>query len=352
MTWRLRVGEGATLAVFGTSLLLASACSGDSNVDFDPIKSPAAGATSHAGTTSNDAGSSAVAGTSAGGSSAQAGSGQGGTSNQAGNAGATSGGADAGGTNTGGLAAGGAATAGSGGAAGKGGTAGAGGSVAGGAGTAGGGTGGGGGSSGSDAGGGGAGGGGGSGGGAGAGAGAGGGGAGGGGAGGTSSGGASTGGGGTGGNGGSGGGTSVPPGCTAATYGSHLYLFCGNVDNELAAAQLCADAGMNLISIGSAEENAFVAGKIKSSTWLGGSDDQTEGDWFWWDATQFTDKKKPIDGVYSNWGSGQPNDNGAMGAHENCVAILPATNPTLPGQWNDLVCDLTGSRAACEAPLP
>lgn len=329
-----RLGQGASLGLVTVSLLLASACSGDSSVEFDPVTNTQDGGNGSGGSDSDRAGNAAKAGTSSGGSGTQAGSGHAGSATAAGTGG-SDGGNDTGGSDSGGKGghpSGGKAGSGGNPNGGKGGTDPSGGK----GGTAGGGAGGsaGGGKGGTEAGG-----------------------AAGGGKGGTDAGGSAgtggTAGGGTGGKGGSGGSGGADPGsCTSGVFGDSTYYFCGLVDSAALAAQKCESLGMKLVTIQSAEENAYVAGKIKSTAWLGGSDALKEGDWYWLDQTLFTQNNKPVDGVYSNWAEGQPNNNGASGASENCVAILPAGVAVTSAKWNDLACGLTGMRAACEGPQP
>lgn len=333
---RLHVGKGTIAALFATSLLVGNGCSGDGGeVNFDPI----GGATNASGSTSG--GSKASAGTSAGGSSALAGSSSGGTTSQAGstaNAG-TGGNSEAGsgtaGTGTGGTDVGEGGTAGEGGSENTSGTSG--GGVAGG--------------------------------------GAGGAGAGGGGAGGGGAGGAGAGGGGTS-AGGSGGAPTCTPktevcdgvdndcdkvadqgqtcadGCTGYTYGSHSYAACGLVASAAASLTKCQSMGLGLLTIQSQGENDYVTSKLKGSSWLGASDLAEEDRWVWYhDGAVFWNDGK-VDGQYQNWLAPSPNNNGPMGAQEDCAVIL--TSAASKGLWNDLGCDFAGYRAACESvdPLP
>jgi len=270
---RLDVGQGAIAWFVTGSLLLASACSGDSNVSFGegPLANSDAGS---GGARPASSGSGSGAEQSGGGSDAQSGSGQGGKGN------GTSGKGNAGDTSAGTASAGMASTAGSN----TSGNAGAAGSSAGsgGAGTAG-----------------------------------------------TS-------------------GTGGDDECTTASYGNHSYAFCGPVDTALLAAAKCQSLGMSMVSIESQLENAFVLGKQKGSSWLGGADQLAEGTWIWaatgvtfWDGGSPLSGGKAIDGVYQDFILLQPNDNGADGAHENCI-VLTASG------WNDLVCTIPDFRAACE----
>jgi hypothetical protein len=353
---RCGVGKGALAWFVAGSLLLANACSGDGDVSFDPPpdrndragsggskpnNTPAAGASTagesnansgstqggsaHAGNQSsagNDTGGRGNAGGASAGSggtagSATAGSSSGGIGGVAGAAGSTSG---AGGTtagNGGSTAGHGGSTAGNGGStAGHGGsTAGNGGSTAGNGGsTAGdGGMGGDGGIAGGD-----------------------------GGVGGD---------GGSGGDVGSGGDSGTGDGdCVAANFGGHGYYFCGVVDSAAAAFAKCQALDMSMLSVESMAENTFALGKQKSNSWLGGTDTLEEGEWRWtstgavfWDGgPKGTASEGPIDDVYDDFLVGQPNDKGADGTHENCLAISASG-------WIDVGCTLSTLRAACES---
>jgi hypothetical protein len=66
---------------------------------------------------------------------------------------------------------------------------------------------------------------------------------------------------------------------------------------------------------------------------------------FWNGGPKGTVTDGTVDGVYSNFVVGQPNNNNVDGFPENCVAAS-ATG------WNDLYCNLTGVRAACEGTGP
>ncbi|HEX2877884.1 MAG TPA: C-type lectin domain-containing protein [Polyangiaceae bacterium] len=296
---------GKTTAWFvAGSLVMASACSSDSNVDFDPT-TPGGGDSGSGGTTPNSSGSGSGATQSGGSSNGTAGESEGGTSNSAGSS-ATAG------KNSGGQAQGGKANnGGSGGTNGGGGKAGSG-------------------SGGSNAG------------------------SANGGSAGASGGAGASGNGGNAGSSGAGGGGGNSD-CVLATFGGHYYYFCGVVDSASAAYATCQSLGMKMLEIESLAEQTFVIGKQKGQSWLGGSDEEKEGEWRWattmqvfWDGgprVDFGGKDGRVDGVYSNFIVGQPNDTNVDGFPENCLAINASG-------WNDLYCDLTGVRAACEAAGP
>lgn len=323
---RFGVGQGApslatvlgkTTAWFvAGSLVMASACSSDSSVDFDPTSPSGGGDTSSGGTKPSSSGSGSGATQSGGSSNANAGETQGGSAGSNATAGKNSGGKSQGGnvgtsgsagtTSDGGKAGssngGSNAGSGNGGKAGNGGTANNGGSAgaSGNAGTAG--------------------------------------------VGGTAGNGGNAGAGGSGGNG----------DCVAAAFGGHAYYFCGVVESAPAAYAKCQSLNMKMVEIESLAEQTFVVGKMKGQSWLGGTDELKEGEWRWASSGQVFWDGGPrvsvgpdgrVDGVYSNFIVGQPNNNNVDGFPENCLAINA-------NGWNDLYCDLPDVRAACEGTGP
>lgn len=90
----------------------------------------------------------------------------------------------------------------------------------------------------------------------------------------------------------------------------------------------------NLVRIDSATENAFIAGFIGgTSYWIGAHDQVTEGDWHWTSGSptlfwQGAAGGTPQNGLYSNWGGGEPND---WGGNEDAAQIYGGS-----GRWNDL----------------
>ena len=65
-----------------------------------------------------------------------------------------------------------------------------------------------------------------------------------------------------------------------------------------------------LVEIRSAEEQAFVSGRLRRFCWLGGTDRDQEGRWVWLsDGKQFADSRgRSVNGMYANWYSGEPNN--------------------------------------------
>ena len=67
-------------------------------------------------------------------------------------------------------------------------------------------------------------------------------------------------------------------------------------------------------------------GRIQIDSFIGATDEETEGTWLWLDGSPWG---------YENWGSNEPN----YGEKENCIQIeLRDTAEDDPGWWGDLEC--------------
>jgi hypothetical protein len=111
--------------------------------------------------------------------------------------------------------------------------------------------------------------------------------------------------------------TSIPGYTLYGSFGGHTYF---RSDDAVlwAAANTAANAtGGHLATVTSAAENAFLSNNV--FTWIGLSDQVTENTFKWVTGEPFS---------YSNWGSGEPNNNN----NEDQVEI----NRGGPGLWNDL----------------
>ncbi|MDA7874880.1 hypothetical protein N9B17_06875, partial [Rhodopirellula sp.] len=78
--------------------------------------------------------------------------------------------------------------------------------------------------------------------------------------------------------------------------------------------------------------NLIEQGRVDVGAWIGASDATLEGTWVWDDAdkTRFwvgADDGVPVDGAYSDWNDGEPND---FGGNEDYASIR------IDGKWNDL----------------
>ncbi|XP_076824515.1 macrophage mannose receptor 1-like [Clavelina lepadiformis] len=108
-------------------------------------------------------------------------------------------------------------------------------------------------------------------------------------------------------------------------FGKYCYQF--NFQSSLTwlqARDACRQQNADLLSIETAAEQAWIAGRIHVVTtvmWLGMSDISIEGNWEWSDGAPLT---------YLNWREGQPN---SYGGNEDCGAII-----TRNGLWGDTPC--------------
>ena len=100
-------------------------------------------------------------------------------------------------------------------------------------------------------------------------------------------------------------------------FGSTSYYISNDGATWTDAVESAAQAGGHLVVINSAQENAFLAGKILEPAWIGLSDEQEEGSFQWLDGSQLE---------LSNWIVGEFNG----GESENAVEIAPGT-----GYWKD-----------------
>ncbi len=111
------------------------------------------------------------------------------------------------------------------------------------------------------------------------------------------------------------------------------------------ASANAANAGLNgvpeltghLATITSQEENDFVFALLTSSSWLGGSDNEVEGEWRWVEGPEEGEQfwqglaaGVPVNGSYTNWAGGEPNQFFGPGNPENFAHMRA------DGLWNDL----------------
>jgi hypothetical protein len=108
--------------------------------------------------------------------------------------------------------------------------------------------------------------------------------------------------------------------CDLVAHGTSAYLVCAAVKATwAAAAKACADRGGQLVTVSSAEENAFLVGLGVADAWIGFTDAVTEGTFVW----------SSGESTYLNWGAMQPDN---AGGSENCAVFLA------DGTWNDAPC--------------
>jgi len=139
-----------------------------------------------------------------------------------------------------------------------------------------------------------------------------------------------------------------PEECVGKSYGSRGYMFC-RLDGDRAEANVrCNRSSLYLLEVNSAEENSWVRRTATDlgigSLWMGARD-AMEGEWRWVSTTQFWQGAAapigtPVAGRYSNWSSGQPNNNGGS---QDCGRMGS------DGFWGDTDCDTTVNAFVCRA---
>ncbi|MFZ5858743.1 MAG: SUMF1/EgtB/PvdO family nonheme iron enzyme [Chloroflexota bacterium] len=117
----------------------------------------------------------------------------------------------------------------------------------------------------------------------------------------------------------------------------HLYLY---MKPELIwpdARNYCAAQGGYLATIQNEAENTFVYQILYGydSTWIGASDEETEGTWIWANGEPWT---------YTNWASGQPEN--YLDKNEDCALF------TEESSWHDVSCNSTNPFICEWEPVP
>jgi len=113
-------------------------------------------------------------------------------------------------------------------------------------------------------------------------------------------------------------------GCQAHPLGGHVYYFCSKSKKWGDAREFCKSQFTHLVTLSSAEENAFVGGKLGESHWIGYYQEWYTFEWDWLWVTG-----EPMG--FDQWDANQP-DNGSFGTEEDCVEMRPG------GKWNDDEC--------------
>jgi hypothetical protein len=107
----------------------------------------------------------------------------------------------------------------------------------------------------------------------------------------------------------------------ASAFEGHYYRVFLETMGWHAAQARCKAMGGHLATISSDAENSFITALAKKTignitntgVWLGGTDEQKEGQWEWVDGTPFT---------YSAWRERQPNNGGGKDGGENYLFLL------------------------------
>lgn len=123
---------------------------------------------------------------------------------------------------------------------------------------------------------------------------------------------------------------------TAVEFNGHYYQVYDNSMTWTEAKEYCEKLGGHLVTITTADEQSFVESIIKNGTkscyWLGGTDEEAEGNWKWITGEAFS---------YAHWGKDMP-DNWET---ENYLMMFREDHPSKPGNtfgyWNDLKDDCT-----------
>ena len=131
----------------------------------------------------------------------------------------------------------------------------------------------------------------------------------------------------------------------------HYYEYISNPSIAWTAASAAASArtynGMEgyLVTITSADENAFVVNKMAESGWIGASDAAVNNTWIWaagpekgtqfWQGLDAGHGGSPVGGSYTNWLAGEPNDDGGLGDYAHIFVNSPGWEYAT-STWNDM----------------
>ncbi len=132
-----------------------------------------------------------------------------------------------------------------------------------------------------------------------------------------------------------------PSQCSVHTNGPDIYLFCNEAAIQANASLNCTTQGMHLVRIDSIEEQTYlsqeriVAFGGRKKVYIGATDLGTENTWVWEDGSHFWQGRgggDPVDGLFSYWRGGEPNDDGT----EDCAGMRDNSSST--GRWVDFEC--------------
>ena len=127
------------------------------------------------------------------------------------------------------------------------------------------------------------------------------------------------------------------PGCGAATYKGHSYVFCQRDSKWDEARTACKFMGRDLVIIDDADENTFirtvVAPRSVGDWHIGLGDRAKEGEYFWVDGKKL---------AFSAWHKNEPNNGFWLWNNEDCAVTYQ------DGTWNDIDCGDTMGGFVCE----
>ncbi|XP_045903621.1 asialoglycoprotein receptor 1-like [Micropterus dolomieu] len=107
-------------------------------------------------------------------------------------------------------------------------------------------------------------------------------------------------------------------------FGNSCYLISTETKNWNDSRKICKNVNAELVIISSIEEQRFMS-SFGLETWIGLTDEETEGDWKWVNGTRVTE---------TYWRTGQPDNKGEK-TSENCAEISIQQDLK---NWNDLSC--------------
>ena len=127
-----------------------------------------------------------------------------------------------------------------------------------------------------------------------------------------------------------------PASCVGYLFAGESYMVCGGDPTYAAAEALCEAQKMRLVKIDNAAENKFVLTLITPATlyaWIGGTDSAKAKTFKWPDGTTLWTGGAAVAGVYTNFGSGEPDT-------LSVPACLQMTRGPAPpaGEWTDTPC--------------
>jgi Lectin C-type domain len=134
--------------------------------------------------------------------------------------------------------------------------------------------------------------------------------------------------------------------CACEELGGHEYRFCSVLTTRTEGLAACQAAGMSLIRVDTAEENAWLlqqfidhgmfVGAGGPVVFLGGRDTQVAGEWRWEDGTLFWNGA-PVGTIYTNWSTPPKNSQG------DCVGMSG------DGKWVSRSCNTGNATTGCES---
>lgn len=134
----------------------------------------------------------------------------------------------------------------------------------------------------------------------------------------------------------------APSTCVLLQQPSKEYFICTEPRSGDQAAADCVERGATLVSIRSAEENAFLYAQAliyaNSNLWLGGRRDDAML-WTWPDGSAFWSGRYDgvaVGGSYTNWKPGEPNNSSTVTTDPEQCMVMTLTD----GGWNDRACSL------------